>query len=76
MSANGGLIHPLSSVRRWRAATQSNGKCPQDLKREAAAAWRRSGCATMAGGAQRSRVHGDDDADAIATKIAAAARST
>jgi hypothetical protein len=46
MSANGGLIHPLSGVRRWRAATQSNGKCPQDLKREAAAAWRRSGCAT------------------------------
>jgi hypothetical protein len=37
----GRLIHPLSNVRRWRAATQSNGKCPQDLKRDAAAAWRR-----------------------------------
>jgi hypothetical protein len=35
------LVHPLSNVRRWRAATQSNGKCPQNLKREAAAAWRR-----------------------------------
>jgi hypothetical protein len=35
------LIHPLSNVRRWRAATHGNGKCPQDLKREAAAAWRR-----------------------------------
>jgi hypothetical protein len=29
-------------MRRWRAATaHGNGKCPQDLKREAAAAWRR-----------------------------------
>jgi hypothetical protein len=35
------LIHPSSNVRRWRAATHANGKCPQDLKREAAAAWRR-----------------------------------
>src|SRR5262249_23260964 len=35
------LIHPLSNVRRWRAATHANGKCPEDLKREAAAAWRR-----------------------------------
>jgi hypothetical protein len=35
------LIHPLSNVRRWRAAIQSNGKCPQDLKRDAMAAWRR-----------------------------------
>jgi hypothetical protein len=35
------LVHPLSNVRRWRAATQGNGKCPQDLKREAVAAWRR-----------------------------------
>jgi hypothetical protein len=35
------LIHPLSNVRRWRIATQANGKCPQDLKREAKAAWRR-----------------------------------
>jgi hypothetical protein len=35
------LIHPLSNVRRWRAATHTNGKCPEDLKREAAAAWRR-----------------------------------
>ena len=36
------LVHPLSNVRRWRAATaHGNGKCPQDLKREAAVAWRR-----------------------------------
>ncbi len=35
------LVHPLSNVRRWRAATSSNGKCPGDLRREAAAAWRR-----------------------------------
>jgi hypothetical protein len=35
------LIHPLSNVRRWRAATQHNGKCPQDFKRDAVAAWRR-----------------------------------
>jgi hypothetical protein len=36
------LVHPLSNVRRWRAATaHGNAKCPQDLKREAAAAWRR-----------------------------------
>jgi hypothetical protein len=35
------LIHPLSNVRRWRAATTHNGKCPTDLKRDAVAAWRR-----------------------------------
>lgn len=36
------LIHPLSNVRRWRAATaHGDGKCPSDLKREAATAWRR-----------------------------------
>ena len=36
------LVHPLSNVRRWRAATgDGNGRCPQDLKRDAAAAWRR-----------------------------------
>jgi hypothetical protein len=36
------LIHPLSNVRRWRAATaHGNGKCPNDLKRDAMAAWRR-----------------------------------
>jgi hypothetical protein len=27
------LVHPLSNVRRWRAATTHNGKCPTDLKR-------------------------------------------
>ena len=32
------LVHPLSNVRRWRAATaHGNGKCPQDLKRDAVA---------------------------------------
>jgi hypothetical protein len=35
------LVCPLSNVRRWRAATQSNGKAPADLKREAMAAWRK-----------------------------------
>jgi len=35
------LVHPLSNVRRWRAAMTHNGKCPQDLKRDATAAWRR-----------------------------------
>jgi hypothetical protein len=35
------LIHPLSVTRRWRAATQHNGKCPTDLRRDAMAAWRR-----------------------------------
>jgi hypothetical protein len=35
------LVHPLSVTRRWRAATQSNGKCPQDLQRDALGAWRR-----------------------------------
>jgi hypothetical protein len=36
------LVHPLSNVRRWRAATaHGSGKCPQDLKRDAVAAWRR-----------------------------------
>jgi hypothetical protein len=35
-------VHPLSNVRRWRAATaESNGKSPVDLKRDAMAAWRR-----------------------------------
>ena len=36
------LIHPLSNVRRWRAATaHDSDKCPQDLRRDAMAAWRR-----------------------------------
>jgi len=36
------LVHPLSNVRRWRASlNHGNGKCPADLKRDAAAAWRR-----------------------------------
>jgi hypothetical protein len=36
------LVHPLSNVRRWRAATaHDSGKCPQDLKRDTVAAWRR-----------------------------------
>ena len=33
------LVHPLSNVRRWRAATaHDNGKGPQDLQRDAMAA--------------------------------------
>src|SRR5215472_2024889 len=36
------LVHPLSNVRAWRASTvNGNGKCLQDLKREAKRAWRR-----------------------------------
>jgi hypothetical protein len=36
------LNHPLSVVRRWRAVTAHGpGKCPEDLKRDAVAAWRR-----------------------------------
>jgi hypothetical protein len=36
------LVHPLSNVRRWRAATaHDSGKCPADLKRDAMTAWRR-----------------------------------
>jgi hypothetical protein len=36
------VFHPLSNVRRWRASlNHGNGKCPQDLKRDAMAAWRR-----------------------------------
>jgi hypothetical protein len=35
------LVHPLSNVRRWRAATTFNGKSPADYKMEAVAAWRR-----------------------------------
>jgi hypothetical protein len=36
------LVHPLSNVRRWRASlNHGNGKCPQDLKRDAVAAWKR-----------------------------------
>jgi hypothetical protein len=35
------LVHPLSNVRRWRAATTHNGKCPTDLRRDALAGWRR-----------------------------------
>jgi hypothetical protein len=42
------LIHPLSNIRRWRAATTHNGKCPADLKRDAAAAWRRFVACTSA----------------------------
>jgi hypothetical protein len=36
------LVYRLSNVRRWRASlNHGNDKCPQDLKREAMAAWRR-----------------------------------
>jgi hypothetical protein len=36
------LVHPLSVTRRWRASlNHGNGKCPQDFKRDAVAAWRR-----------------------------------
>src|SRR5262249_16179042 len=35
------LVHPLSNVRRWRAAPTYNGKSPADYRMEAVAAWRR-----------------------------------
>jgi hypothetical protein len=36
------LIGAQANVKRWRKETRhDNGKCPQDLKREAKAAWRR-----------------------------------
>jgi hypothetical protein len=36
------LIGAQANVKRWKAATvQRNAKCPQDLKQDAAAAWRR-----------------------------------
>jgi hypothetical protein len=40
------LVHPLSVTRRWKASTaHGNGKCPQDLRRDAKAAWARfRGC--------------------------------
>jgi hypothetical protein len=42
------LVHPLSVTRRWRASTaHSNGRCPQDLKRDAKAAWQRFCAITM-----------------------------
>jgi len=37
-------LRQLRDVRRWRAATTHNGKCPQDLRRDAMAAWRRFVC--------------------------------
>lgn len=37
----GRVIHPLSVTRRWRAATQANGKSATDLRRDALAGWRR-----------------------------------
>jgi hypothetical protein len=36
------LVHPLSNVRRWKSVMgYGPEKCPQDLKRDAVAAWRR-----------------------------------
>jgi hypothetical protein len=44
------LIHPLSVIRRWRAATQYGDKPPADLKRDAIAGWRRFvACASALG---------------------------
>jgi len=41
------LVHPLSVTRRWRASTaHGNGKSPQDLRRDAVAAWARF-CASV-----------------------------
>ena len=41
------LVHPLSNVRRWRTATTHNGRSPQDLRRDAKAAWTRFCALTM-----------------------------
>jgi len=35
------LVHPLSNVRRWKAATMPEGKSHNDFKMEARSAWRR-----------------------------------
>jgi hypothetical protein len=36
------LVHPLSNVRRWRSSlNHGRDRCPQDVKRDALAAWRR-----------------------------------
>lgn len=35
------LVHPLSNVARWKAATAHNGECPTDLHRAAVLAWAR-----------------------------------
>jgi hypothetical protein len=35
------LIGAQANVKRWRATTGRNGRCPQDLRRNAMAAWRR-----------------------------------
>jgi hypothetical protein len=43
------LVHPLSVTRRWRASTaHGNGKCPQDLRRDAIASWRKFCASVMA----------------------------
>jgi hypothetical protein len=43
------LVHPLSVTRRWRASTaHGNGKSPQDLRRDAKAAWQRFCACTKA----------------------------
>jgi hypothetical protein len=41
------LISPLAVTRRWRASTAHNGKSPQDLRRDAKAAWQRFCACTM-----------------------------
>jgi hypothetical protein len=45
----GRLTTAQANVKRWRATTaHSNGKCPKDLKRQAAVAWRRFiSCVTL-----------------------------
>jgi hypothetical protein len=43
------LAHPLSNLRRWRAATaHGNGRSPVDLRRDAKAAWKRFCACTKA----------------------------
>ena len=62
------LVHPLSNVRRWKAATQSNGKAPADLKRDAMAAWRKFvSCVQALPSEQAAHVWGTVSAEIAAT---------
>jgi len=50
------LVHPLSNVARWKAATAPNGKSPQDLRRDAKAALTHFRSCVMALPADEARV--------------------
>jgi hypothetical protein len=50
------LNDPLAVTRRWKAATQANGKSAQDLRRDALAGWRRFVSCAQALPADQSRL--------------------